>query len=242
MKQTLLALSTLLFAFSVFSQRYDPSADIDPATYTLGVTYTPSFNYRTYRIADPENAFQDYIKEAEDSINSAMPMSNFGLSMIFELSRSFSLEVGANAGDRGYRITKLVEPNNVIHLYKLSNVYRFVNIPLKARIYFNQGPTTQFYAAIGASAGFITALKQTSIEVTDDFKVKRMVHYKDENIRRFNTSAIVGFGFRAYVGKRGVLSFEPSFNRSLLNLNKDEDFKIRLYQVCMSVGYSIEFN
>jgi hypothetical protein len=241
MKRILLALSTLLFAYSGFTQRYDPSADINPTSFTVGFNYNPSFNYRTYRIADPENAFYVYIKEAEDSINSAMPMSNFGLSMTFELSRSFSLEVGANAGDRGYRITKLVEPNNVLHLYKLSNVYRFVNIPLKARIYFNQGPT-QFYAAIGASAGFITALKQTSIEVTDDFKVKRIVHYKDENIRRFNASAILGFGFRTYVGKRGVLSFEPSFNRSLLNLNKDEDFKIRLYQVCMSVGYSIEFN
>ncbi len=241
MKRTLLALSTLLFAYSGFSQRYDPSADIDPKTYTIGVTYTPSFNYRTYRITDKTNAFQSFSKERNDSLNGIMPMSNFGLSMIFEFSRSFSLEVGANAGDRGYRETKLIEPNNVINLFKLAAVYRYVNIPLKARIYFNQGPT-QFYGAIGASAGLMTTIKQRLIQITDDEKVKQIVHYKDENIRRFNASAILGLGFRTNVGKRGVLNFEPNFNRSLLNLNKDEEFKIRLYQVGMTIGYSIELN
>ncbi len=250
MKRILLALSTLLFAFSGFSQRYDPSADIDPTTYTIGVTYTPSFNYRTYRVTDKTNAFQTFLKEQNDSLNGIMPMSNFGLSMVFELSQSFSLEVGANVGDRGYRTSKNVQPNNLINYTKQIVKFRYVNIPIKARIYLNQGPT-QFYASFGASAGLRTTAK-TINEISNNTqnssapfvqkKVRQEVNYRDDNLNRFNASAIIGFGFRTYIGKRGVLNFEPNFNRSVLNLNKDEEYKIRLYQIGMTIGYSIELN
>jgi hypothetical protein len=239
MKRTLLALSTLLISYSGFSQRYDPSADLEPSTFTMGLTYTPSINYRTYGLTDQANSLQEAIKVNSDSLNGASFINNFGLSFVFDLSRSFSLEIGANMGDRGYRTSKQDRPFEVITLRKYKQKYSYINVPVKARIYLNQGPT-QLFVTFGASAGIMSTAKYISIHNTDEQKMKTITRYQDESLNRFNVSAIAGFGFRTYVGKRGMLSFEPSFNRSLLSVNKDDVVKIKLYQVGLSVGYSIE--
>ncbi len=173
--------------------------------FQFGINVSPDYSFKTYR------SFYERPKLGYTT----------GLNACYQLNRRISLETGLQYSNKGCQ-TETIDivlnepdpavPNQAKYIYNL----HFIDIPLKANLYYGSGKS-RFFTSIGLTTNFYINETQTNI-FTYPARRERESFITDADLRKVNFSPTLSFGFDYQINAQNHIRFEPTIRFALLNV------------------------
>ena len=228
----IIGLLCFLCCFSVFSQ--DTSRD---RAIHYGFIGSPEYSFR--KIASINDSTKGLVK-LRDSIEIPKLGYSFGVFILYQINRRFSIELGALYSEKGERTINMdvidtINISNPVTKMRINNRVTYIDFPLKLNYYFNDYDASPF-VSIGFSQNIFAFNKYSY-----DFKYKNGEKVSKSNIiqgkgdyYRFNPQIRLGFGFD-FILYQSRMRIEPSFAMSLKNTDKSAvATKFYSFGICLS--------
>ncbi len=218
-------LTYLLLSFLTFEAYAQDKPQINP--FQFGMNISPDYSFISY----------PYFYER--------PKLGFttGLNASYQLNQRISLETGLHYSNKGCQTETLdivlfepdpAAPNQAKYIYNL----HFIDIPLKANVYFGSGKS-RFFTSVGLTTNFYINETQTNI-YTYAARTERETITTNRDLRKVNFSPSLSFGFDYQINAQNHIRFEPTVRCALLPLTNATPGNLpsgQLYNAGLNITY-----
>ena len=144
-----------------------------------------------------------------------------GLNACYQLNRRISLETGLQYSNKGCQTETIdivlfepdpAAPTQAKYIYNL----HFIDIPLKANVYFGSGKS-RFFTSVGLTTNFYINETQANI-YTYAARTERETITTNRDLRKVNFSPTLSFGFDYQINAKNHIRFEPTMRFALLHV------------------------
>jgi hypothetical protein len=176
---------------------------------------------------------KDFRKVLENPIKARLGYTA-GINLLYRFTDKVSLETGvfySNKGTVSKYYFSAVDSFFVGGTLKITSVYHFIDLPLKANIYILRKKKVQLFLAGGLAAN-IFLFHQTKYQ-TD---IPGIYVGNSNDIKRIGISVLGSLGMDLPVSSRLFVRVEPTFKRSLTRISETGPIKSYLYNSGLNLG------
>jgi hypothetical protein len=165
-----------------------------------------------------------------------------GLSVLYDLNQSISLETGVLFSDRGEKTEELDligmdtvfnYPSKARFIYH----YQYLDVPVKINIYLLRSNLSIFVSG-GVSANFLlNEFSRVKGEKSDGSEFEEKT--ESDQLEPFNLQVLIGAGIDYELSEKFSIRFEPVFRRSVMSI---VDAPIRQYPYSFGTNFAIYFH
>ena len=253
MKKFLLFVSFLFLTISNFCFASLSDKDSLQGKMSFGLNFTPGFSYRQLSVDTTVKYMQSY-EYAREFLETSKMTFQLGLDFRYAISRFFSIRIGINYADSGYKIDSWTwyDANCIVNTGFVAINYHIRYLGIPCVIQFNSKyKKVQFYSAIGLSGDY---LLQNSIAAKVDYddylnweNEKIIIDRSEEPIcwyppiwelrkSRFNLSGIFELGIKINLSNQISFSLAPKLNYSFYSIYNKPIIE-NIYGMGLNLGF-----
>ncbi len=217
----------------------------------IGVIYSPEINYRTLK-SNGLDSNNYWLVDFNNSNDRPKFGQTFGVDVLFQLSKSFSIETGVQYTNRGFqtKLTPLTFGDNIdprkgfmyttgnnpwLDNTSMKSIYSFYYLDIPVQLNFTAGKRkARFYSSIGLNCSFLLKAETTLYLKSEDEAVRESsetIH----GFRPFNLSPTVAMGIDYQYNESLNFRVAPSGKYGLSPI-KNSQIAYHLWSIGLSIG------
>ncbi len=217
MKQPIITAVLLLFTFSIFGQE-----STKPVTSKLriGIGFSPNYCYRILKATNGQTQTGVELRNETE-----LPKFGYstGISLIYDLNQTTSLESGILFSDRGEKtkgidVVNYDQSNEPIGKAYFNYHYQYLDIPVKLNHFITRGLLmVNVFAGVSANV-LLNEFSEIRVEYLNGENNEETHH--TSNLTFVNLQLMAGIGLEFTVSKKITSRFEPVFRRSITSITE----------------------